>query len=230
MTIPDYQTLMLPVLRFYSDERERSIRDTIDAMSVEFKLTEQEKNEVLPSGQQTILENRVAWARTYLKKASLIESTRRGYNKITSRGIGVLKQNLQRIDISYLEQYDEFKTFRALRHTKEETGIEPESNHQTPEEALEAAYQKIRNDLAAELLGRLKSCSPNFFERLVVEVIVKMGYGGTRQDAGKAIGKSGDGGIDGIIKEDKLGLDTIYIQAKRWGNTVGRPEIHSSGH
>jgi restriction system protein len=160
MTIPDYQTLMLPVLRFYSDERERSIRDTIDAMSVEFKLTEQEKNEVLPSGQQTILENRVAWARTYLKKASLIESTRRGYNKITSRGIGVLKQNLQRIDISYLEQYDEFKTFRALRHTKEETGIEPESNHQTPEEALEAAYQKIRNDLAAELLGRLKCIIP----------------------------------------------------------------------
>jgi restriction system protein len=225
MTIPDYQTLMLPVLRFYSDGRERAVRDTIDAMSIEFKLTEQERNEMLPSGQQTILENRVAWARTYLKKASLIESTRRGYNKITSRGIEVLKRNLQRIDISYLEQYDEFKTFRALRHTKEETEIEPESNHQTPEEALEMAYQKIRNDLAAEVLGRLKSCSPNFFERLVVEVIVKMGYGGTRQDAGKAIGKSGDGGIDGIIKEDKLGLDTIYIQAKRWENTVGRPEI-----
>ncbi len=225
MAIPDYQTLMLPVLRFYSDQKEHSFRDVVEALADEFQLTEQERKEMLPSGQQEIFENRVGWARTYLKKAALIETTRRGFNQITKRGMEVLRQNPSRITNEYLEQFEEFKSFRSLRHTKEETESETNINNKTPEESLESAYQKIRGDLAAELLQRMKTCSPNFFERLVVEVIVKMGYGGTRQDAGKAIGRSGDGGIDGIIKEDKLGLDTIYIQAKRWENTVGRPEI-----
>ena len=152
-----------------------------------------------------------------MKKAGLIEAPKRGINRITQRGLDVLKKKPQQID--------EFKEFRALRHPKEEEGQERETNDKTPEESLEGAYQRLRNDLAADLLQILKTSSPSFFERLVVEVIVKMGYGGTRQDAGKAVGKSGDGGIDGIIKEDKLGLDTIYIQAKRWENTVGRPEI-----
>lgn len=225
MAIPDYQSLMLPALRFYSDGQEHSFRDTVESLSKEFNQTEQERKELLPSGQQEIFDNRVGWARTYLKKAGLIESTRRGYNKITKRGFEVLKQNPAKIDVVFLGQFEEFQSFRALHHPKDEVEQEPNANSKTPEESLELAYQKIRDDLSVDLLQRLKSCTPKFFERLVVEVIVKMGYGGTRLDAGKAVGKSGDGGIDGIIKEDKLGLDAIYIQAKRWEGTVGRPEI-----
>ncbi len=181
---------------------------------------------MLPSGAQGLFDNRVNWARTYMKKASLIEATKRGVHRITKRGLDVLKKKPDRLNASYLEKFQEFIDFRSLRHTKdEEETPELDLNNKTPEESLEGAYQKLRMDLAVELLQHLKKCSPTFFERLVVEVIVKMGYGGTRKDAGKAIGKSGDGGIDGMIKEDKLGLDAIYIQAKRWDNTVGRPEI-----
>lgn len=225
MAIPDYQTIILPLLKFYSDNQEHSFRDAVEAMAKEFKLTDHERKELLPSGQQEIFDNRVGWARTYMKKACLIDSTRRGYNKITQRGLDVIKEKPQKINVDFLQQFSEFKSFLDLRHNKPDEEQEPEINNKTPEESLENAYQKIRNDLATELLKSLKSCSPNFFERLVIDVIVKMGYGGTRQDAGKAVGKSGDDGIDGIIKEDKLGLDTIYIQAKRWENTVGRPEI-----
>jgi restriction system protein len=226
MAIPDYQTCMLPLLKYYADGQEYTNRDSIEALAKQFKLTEEERRKMLPSGVQGLFDNRVNWARTYMKKAALIESPKRGVHKITKRGLEILKKKPDRIDVAYLGQFQEFKDFRALRHVKEESE-EPELdlNNKTPEESLEGAYQKLRGDLAAELLQRLKSCSPTFFERLVVEVIVKMGYGGTRQDAGKAIGKAGDGGIDGIIKEDKLGLDAIYIQAKRWENTVGRPEI-----
>ena len=216
---------MLPILKFYADGQEHSFHEAVEAVAKDFNLTDQERKEMLPSGQQEIFDNRIGWARTYMKKAGLIEAPRRGVNRITPRGLDVLKKKPDRIDVNYLAQFKEFKEFRALRHTRQEDESEVETNNKTPEESLESAYQKIRNDLAADLLQRMKTCSPTFFERLVVEVIVKMGYGGTRQDAGKAVGKSGDGGIDGIIKEDKLGLDAIYIQAKRWDNTVGRPEI-----
>jgi restriction system protein len=224
MAIPDYQSCMLPLLKFYGDGQDHTFREAVEALAKEFSLTDKERREMLPSGQQEIFDNRVGWARTYMKKAGLIEAPKRGVNRISSRGMDVLKQKPQRIDVNYLTQFQEFQYFRALRHTKAEEISETQMNDKTPEESLEIAYQRIRNDLASDLLQRLKACSPAFFERLVVEVIVKMGYGGTRQDAGKAIGKSGDGGIDGIIKEDKLGLDAIYIQAKRWENTVGRPE------
>ncbi|MCX5868290.1 MAG: restriction endonuclease [Proteobacteria bacterium] len=225
MAIPDYQSCMLPLLKFYADGKDHSFHETVEALAKEVKLTELERRELLPSGKQEIFANRVGWSRTYLKKAGLIEAPMRGINRITQRGLDVLKQKPQKIDVNFLLQFKEFQEFRALRHLKSEEASEPEANDKTPEESLEIAYQRIRDDLAAELLQRLKTCSPAFFERLVVEVIVKMGYGGNRQDAGKAVGKSGDGGIDGIIKEDKLGLDAIYIQAKRWDNTVGRPEI-----
>lgn len=226
MAIPDYQSCMLPLLKFYGDGQEHSNRDSIDSLADHFKLAEDERRAMLPSGVQGLFDNRVNWARTYMKKAALIEPTKRGVHKITKRGLDVLQLKPKSIDVDYLGQFQEFKDFRALRHAKqEEEESELDLNGKTPEESLEGAYQKIRSDLAAELLQRLKSSSPAFFERLVVEVIVKMGYGGSRKDAGKAIGKSGDGGIDGIIKEDKLGLDAIYIQAKRWENTVGRPEI-----
>lgn len=208
---------MLPALRFYADGQEHSSHEVTDALAIQLNLTEQELKEMLPSGQQEIFDNRVGWARSYIKKAGLIESTRRGYNKITRRGREVLAEDPKAIDLRYL--------FRGAASSN--GNIEPSADQstKTPEESLELAYQKIRGDLASDLLQRLKACSPGFFERLVVEVIVKMGYGGSRQDAGKAIGKSGDGGIDGMIKEDKLGLDAIFIQAKRWENTVGRPEI-----
>ena len=226
MAIPDYQTCMLPLLKFYADGQEHANRESIDTLAAEFKLTDEERRQMLPSGVQGLFDNRVNWARTFMKKAGLIEPTKRGVHQITKRGNDVLKKNPARIDVSYLNQFQEFKDFRAIRHTKEEEETpELDLNSKTPEESLEGAYQKLRGDLAAELLQRLKTCSPTFFERLVVEVIVKMGYGGTRKDAGKAVGRSGDGGIDGIIKEDKLGLDAIYIQAKRWESTVGRPEI-----
>jgi restriction system protein len=226
MAIPDYQTCMLPLLKHYGDRQDHTNRDSIDALAKEFALTDEERRMMLPSGVQGLFENRVNWARTYMKKATLIESPKRGVHRITKRGLDTLKKMPERIDVTYLGQFQEFKDFRALRHVKQgEEEPELDLNNKTPEESLENAYQKLRGDLAADLIQRLKACSPSFFERLVVEVIVKMGYGGTRKDAGKAIGTSGDGGIDGIIKEDKLGLDAIYIQAKRWGNTVGRPEI-----
>lgn len=226
MAIPDYQTCMLPLLKFYADGQEHANRESIDTLAADFHLTDEERRQMLPSGVQGLFDNRVNWARTFMKKAGLIEPTKRGVHQITKRGNDVLKKNPARIDVSYLNQFQEFKDFRAIRHTKEEEETpELDLNSKTPEESLEGAYQKLRGDLAAELLQRLKTCSPTFFERLVVEVIVKMGYGGTRKDAGKAVGRSGDGGIDGIIKEDKLGLDAIYIQAKRWESTVGRPEI-----
>ena len=225
MAIPDYQTCMLPLLKYYADGQEHTNRDSIDALAKEYSLTDEERKLMLPSGVQGLFDNRVNWARTYMKKAALIESPKRGVHQITKRGLDVLKKKPARIDVAHLGQFPEFKDFRALRHAKQAEETELDFNNKTPEESLEGAYQKLRADLAIDLIQRLKGCSPSFFERLVVEVIVKMGYGGTRKDAGKAIGKSGDGGIDGIIKEDKLGLDAIYIQAKRWENTVGRPEI-----
>jgi len=227
MPIPDYQTLMLPLLRQVADQHEYKFRDLIEALATEFQLSEAERKEMLASGQQPIFDNRVGWARTYLKKAGLLDSTRRGYLTISPQGVTALKQNPARIDVKFLRQFPTFLEFHSAgrSYNEEEPNIEP--SIQTPEELLDQAYQRIRKDLAAELLSKVLELSPAFFERLVVELLVKMGYGGSIQDAGKAVGRSGDEGIDGTIKEDKLGLDIIYIQAKRWkpGNVVGRPEI-----
>jgi restriction system protein len=217
---------MLPLLRFASDGAEHSLRDAIEALASEFKLSADERRELLPSGRQEIFANRVGWARTYMKMAGLLRSPRRGFLQITDRGLSVLKQKPAGIDVKFLEQYQEFRDFKALRKQPANNGeANDEEQTSTPEEALERAYQNLRADLAADLLNQIKQTAPAFFERLVVELLLKMGYGGSRKDAGRAIGRSGDEGIDGIIKEDKLGLDIIYIQAKRWGATVGRPEI-----
>lgn len=226
MAIPDYQTIMLPLLKFASDEREHSLREAVDALSDEFGLSDEERRELLPSGRQEVIRNRVGWARTYMTKAGLLESIRRGYFRITQRGLDALGNNSARIDVKFLNQFEEFQQFRRLRRTPEPDGsTEAAENETTPEEALEAAYKTLRDDLAEELLQQLKTTPPSLFEKIVVELLVKMGYGGTRQDAGRAIGRSGDEGVDGIIKEDRLGLDIIYVQAKRWENTVGRPEV-----
>lgn len=229
--IPNYQTIMLPLLKAVKDQKEYKLNDMVELLAEEFKLTEDERKELLPSGQSFLFGNRVGWARTYLKKAGLIESPKRGFIHITRRGLDVLKQKPKEINVALLQQFTEFLEFQSMRRDDKETAIENqqiETSTQTPEEILEDSYQNIRKSLAQELLDKITKLSPLFFERLVVELLVKMGYGGSMKDAGKAIGKSGDEGIDGTIKEDKLGLDIIYIQAKRWqpGNIVGRPEIH----
>jgi restriction system protein len=224
MSIPDYQKIMLPLLKYAGDKKEHSIREAITHISELFNLTDEEKRELLPSGQQKVINNRTAWAKTYLIKAGLLESTRRSFFIITENGLNVLKENLIEIDIKYLEQFPEFVEFRTVKKDEKERPAQ-EEQQQTPQELLEFNYQKIEEELAREILKTVKENHPNFFERLVVELLLKMGYGGSRKDAGKAIGKSSDEGIDGIIKEDKLGLDTVYIQAKRWEGSVGRPEI-----
>lgn len=229
MTIPDYQSIMLPLLKFAGDNQEHTIREAIDHIADGFKLTEQDRKEVLPSGSQYIIDNRVGWARTYLKKAGLLESPKRSYFKITPLGLDVLKKNPPAINVKFLEQFPLFIEFRNTKKEKdadEEREVETGST-QTPQELLEYGYQKIKKDLSQELLGFVKQSSPRFFERLVVELLLSMGYGGSRKDAGQAIGQSGDGGIDGIIKEDKLGLDVIYLQAKCWEGVVGSKEIRN---
>ncbi len=226
--IPDYQSLMLPILQLLSRGDEYHIRDIIEKLAKNFRVTEDERKEMLASGSQAIFDNRVGWAKTYLKKAGLLESPKRGYFKISSQGIETLNENLEKIDAKYLKKFPSFLEFQSPSKSDLESETKDEDvSFETPEELLDKAYTRIRKSLAAELLTKVVDLSPTFFERLVVELLVKMGYGGTIKDAGKAIGKSGDEGIDGTIKEDKLGLDIIYIQAKRWkpGNMVGRPEI-----
>jgi len=229
--IPDYQSLMLPLLRLVSDKQEYKYRDLIEKLAIEFQLSDEERKEPLASGNQAIFDNRVGWAKTYLKKAGLIDAPKRATFVITELGLQTLKENPDRIDAKYLRKFPAFLEFVHAGKTESEgegEAISQEITAQTPEENLDKAYQRIRKSLADELLAKVIDLSPAFFERLVIELLVKMGYGGSIKDAGKAIGKSGDEGIDGTIKEDRLGLDIIYVQAKRWktGNVVGRPEIH----
>lgn len=232
MAVPDYQSLMLPLLRYVGVKNvETSTREAIDALARELNLTDEDLKEMLPSGIQSSFVNRVGWASTYMKKAGLLEATRRGYYQITPRGQELLKKQPKSINVILLKQYPEFLEFQQLKGTR--SGDKPSASKETsdtstatPSEALETAYENLRDELMDELLNKLKKTSPSYFERVVIELLVKMGYGGSRADAGKAIGKSGDGGIDGIIKEDKLGLDIVYIQAKRWDNNpVGRPDV-----
>lgn len=226
--IPDYQACMLPLLKFASDEKIHTLPEAVTHIANLFHLTEEEKQQMLPSGLQAVIFNRVGWARTYLKKAGLLEDPKRATFKITNRGLDLLKENLPEISTKYLNRYEEFVAFRNKKtdknHVENVLNEENDSNI-TPEESIEFGFQKLKESVSEDIITKIKECSPGFFERLVVELLVKMGYGGTLKEAGQVLGKSGDGGIDGIIKEDKLGLDVIYIQAKRWENVVGRPEI-----
>jgi len=228
MAIPDYQTLMLPLLRLAADGEIHNARSAREALAAQFGLTEEERQDLLPSGKQPTFDNRIGWARTYMTKAGLLSAPRRSHFQITQRGREVLAENPLTINVAYLQRFPEFLEFRNLRRDKGtvETEEAPVTfGESSPEETLERAYQSLRSNLAAEILATVKSCSPTFFEQLVVDLLVKMGYGGSRKEAGQAIGRGGDEGIDGIIKEDRLGLDIIYIQAKRWAGVVGRPEI-----
>lgn len=226
--IPDYQTLMLPLLKLVADGQEHAARSLVEKLADEFRITDNERRELLTSGVQPVFDNRVGWARTYLKKAGLLESPRRATVVISELGRQTLAKNPDRIDTRFLRQFPSFIEFQSpSRNGSElEEELTERNSNQTPEEILDSAYQGIRKSLASELLNKVLELSPTFFERLVVELLVKMGYGGSIKDAGKAIGKSGDEGIDGTIFEDKLGLDIIYIQAKKWkGTNVGRPDL-----
>lgn len=231
MSLPDYQLFMLPFLECLADGQPRHTSEIQEYIAVHLKISDQDRSARFSSGNGNIFKTRMGWSRTYLKKAGLIDYPQRGIYKITMRGKNVLNSPPSKIDIKYLSQFNEFKDF--LNSSKPKSNFEQPLNlsestesDSTPQETLEIAYEEIRKQLADELIEKISSCSPSFFEQLVVDLIVKLGYGGSRQDAGERLGQSGDEGIDGIIKEDRLGLDTIYLQAKRWKDTViGRPEI-----
>ena len=243
MPVPDFETVMHPLLTHLSDGQDHRTQETLDDLALRFGLTEDDRRIMLPSGKQPLFTNRVAWAKFYLKKAGAVENPRRGTYRITPVGRELLRRNPDRIDVQVLQSIPEFREF-YLNSRRAEDGepsstpqaeppsalrgqraTRPESDDLSPEEMLEIGHSRLHGQLAADLLMQVKEGSPEFFERLVVDLLLALGYGGSRLDAGRTVGKSGDGGIDGVINEDRLGLDVIYIQAKRWENVVGRPEI-----
>jgi restriction system protein len=225
MPIPDYQSFMLPLLKLASDRKTHSLREAYEKLAEEFDLAQHEREELLPSGTQQTYKNRVGWARTYLKKAGLLRSPKRGHFEITDRGMEELKSNPTDMNTAYLNKYDEFRDFRTRNNDAPNEPSAVATTSSTPQEAIENSIEELNSQLAQELLDALLGSSPGFFEQVVVELLVKMGYGGSRKEAGQVVGRSGDEGIDGIIKEDRLGLEAIYVQAKRWENPVSRPEI-----
>ena len=221
--IPDFQTIMLPLLKYFGDNNEHSTTEIVEEISNAFNLSEEQRNQLVPSGVQATIYNRVIWAKTYLKKAGLLEPTGKSFFKISERGLDVLSKKPSKIDMKFLEQFPEYQEFKKLKKESKKT-IEEENKlleTRTPEELVRSGYKIIKDTVKSDIISNVMKCSPRFFEKLVVDLLIKMGYGGSLEDAGRAIGKSGDGGIDGIIKEDKLGLDFIYIQAKRWEGVVG---------
>jgi restriction system protein len=226
MSVPDFQFLMLPLLSFASDRVEHSLVHARESIAATFHLSDADVHAKLPSG-QSVLANRTAWAKIYLTRAGLLDSPKRGRFVITKRGVDVLHDPPTRIDIKFLQQFPEFLEFLRRGKDSEPTSADPEQSVvlETPDEGLERAYGRLRQGVVSELLARIKGASPQSFEQLVVELLLKMGYGGSRREAGAAIGRSGDEGIDGTISEDRLGLEMIYLQAKKWEGTVGRPEI-----
>lgn len=225
MAIPDFQSIMRPMLEHLADREVHTNRQTNEYLADYFKLSEEELSEMLPSGYARLFDNRIGWAKTHLKGAGLIEAPARAKYRITQRGLDALSQTKQPINLAYLKQFDEYKEFQSGSKNEKTKETETSTDTLTPLEHIEFGYQKVREELELELIEKVKTGSPAFFERVVVELLVAMGYGGSRKDAGQTLGKSGDGGIDGVIKEDRLGLDVIYLQAKRWESTVGRPEI-----
>ena len=231
MPVPAFQELFLPMLAYIADGREHSKQDVAEHLSQQLQLTPEELSELLPSGKQTKFLNRIAWTRTYFGKALLVEATARGKFRITQRGRDLLATNPAGLNVKALKQYPEFQIFHQGNNddVREDSigNVQTVANDETPEEQLESSYQALRKELAGLLLQQVLQASPAFFFFFFVDVLVAMGYGGSRADAGKAIGQSGEEGIDGVIKEDRLGLDLIYLQAKRWQNPVGRPHVQS---
>jgi restriction system protein len=227
--IPDYQSLMRPVLECARTEQ-RKISDVVEEISDRLGLNEEERQQMLPSGKQTTIANRVHWARSYMKQAGLVRNIRRGWYELTERGKSILDNPNISLDSKYLEQFDEFQEFKSRgKENGEETAaqVETETTANTPDENLQAAHKKLEAALAANLLDYVRLASPMFFENLIVDLLIAMGYGGTSEDAGRALGQSGDNGVDGVIDQDPLGVDQIYLQAKRYGstNSVGPGDI-----
>jgi restriction system protein len=231
MPIPDYQSLMLPVL-VCSSNGEIGIRNVVERLADQVGLTTEERSELLPSGKQAIFGNRVHWAKSYLNKAGLIESTRRGHFQITERGRKLLSGGPSAIDNKVLMQFEEFRQFQ----NRSSATINSSSNQcppvlqdpkQTPDESMRVAWMQIDAALGQDLLDRICAAPPDFFERLIVTLLLAMGYGGSTRDAGRTLGRSGDDGVDGVIDQDALGLDRVYIQAKRYasGNCIGSSAI-----
>ncbi|MEY8241897.1 MAG: restriction endonuclease [Cycloclasticus sp.] len=230
MAIPDYQSLMLPFLTLLADGAEHSLQDLTNKLSDQFQLTETERHQLLPSGKQLLMRNRVGWARTYLKKAVLLDAPQRGVFSITNRGQQVLAENRETITTKYLKRFDEFCEFQnaSAQSTSENASSHTYEDTRTPTEAIETAFNTLNNTLASDVLNTIKSQSPQFFEQLVVKLMQAMGYGGWSKDSGETTQYTADGGIDGIINEDPLGLETIYLQAKRYtDNAIGRPDIQA---
>jgi restriction system protein len=226
VAVPEFQAFLLPLLQFAADGNIHTLREARPHMANHLQLTEQDLQELLPSGTQTKFHNRLAWSKVYLQRAGMLEGPKRGHFIITRRGHETLAKGLRRLDLNYLKQFPEFQEFvkgsSTAANEQEDGRTSPDKS---PEEVLESAYSQIRAGLAKELIEQVQAASPQFFENLVIELLLKMGYGGSREDAGKAVGQAGDEGIDGIINEDRLGLDVVYIQAKRWAGSVGRPEL-----
>lgn len=227
MAIPDFQSVMRPVLTTVQNGAPLPLRELRERIADQFQLTEEERKEYLPSGNQTVINNRVGWARTYLNKAGLLTIPAKGMVQITPRGLDALANGPARITVSWLKQFPEFADFHAAKPqtTDIPAALDIAPSETTPDEQLAEAHQALVQSLVDELLAQVRAATPSFFEQVVVDLMLAMGYGGSRKEAGKATQLTNDGGIDGIIKEDKLGLDVIYLQAKRWSNTVHRPEI-----
>lgn len=228
MPVPDYQSFLLPVVQAVGDGAIHTNTEIREAAAQILHLSEADLKELLPSEMQTAFENRVGWAMTYLTKAGLLQRPKRAHYQITDRGREALSKTPTSLTTKYLRQFPEFVEFMSKTHpgTSVATGgVGLVVSEQSPVDLIEAGYQTLRAELAEQIIEQVMACSPAFFERLVVDLLVAMGYGGSRADAGRAVGKSGDGGIDGIIKEDRLGLDAVYIQAKRWEGSVGSDRV-----
>lgn len=229
MPVPPFQTWFMPLLRRLSDGRDHPISELYGQLADDMKLSADDRATLLPSGKQQIYVNRIGWARTYLKKAGLLASPSRGVLKITERGREVLAKPPGQLNVRFLRQFPEFVEFHTYKGPEPPGGGSAggDQDEETPVETLERVQRQLEASLAAELLERIMGASPAFFERVVVDLLLAMGYGGSREDAGRTIGRSGDGGLDGVISEDRLGLDVVYIQAKRWDASVGRPVVQA---
>jgi restriction system protein len=228
MAAPKFDAFFLPFLKCVSDGEVHHIAALGEKIADHMQLTAEDRSEKLPSGQSLRYRNRIGWTRTYVSKAGLIESPERGKWKITERGAKALAEDHDQLDVNYLMQFPKFLEFSTSKKSAS-VDVEnlPNASESTPEELLEESHVTLKSSVQEEILGKVKAAPPEFFESLVVELLVKMGYGGSPEDAGRTIGGSGDGGVDGGINEDRLGLDVVYVQAKRWENTVGRPVIQA---
>ena len=218
-SVPTYEQLMFPLLQIAADRNSYRVRDVAGKVADRLSLPDDSRQQTLPDGRNKLI-HRLEWARTYLKKAGLFEYPSRGFFKITPRGLTALKESPNGIDNKYLQRFPEFLEFKQRRHEQPEDVDTDNVQALDPEESIENGYQALRTEVEEELLKRVKSAAPEFFEQLVIDLLLRMGYGGSRKDAGRAIGKSGDEGIDGVIDEDALGLDVVYVQAKRWSDRI----------